>query len=88
MDNISGCLDNLDRLIVDRIEAGVAVMENATTLEIIMLPISSLPPSTKPGDTLVNKNGHWYFDYAETEARKQRINTLFAKIKANNNKSN
>ena len=84
MDNISDCLDNLDRLVVDRIEAGVAVMENATTLDIVMLPVSDLPANTKPGDTLVNKNGHWYFDHAETEARKQRINKLFDKIKAKN----
>ena len=83
MDDIFACLD---RLVVDRIEAGMVVLENATTLEIITIPLSDLPKNTKPGDTLVMQNNCWHFDHAETEARRQRINERFNRIKKNSRK--
>ena len=78
MDNISAYSG---RFVVDRIEAGQAVLENSATLDIIILPIAGLPKNTSPGDTLIRQNNCWIFDHAETEARKQRINERFNRIK-------
>jgi len=61
-------------------------LENSATLEIITIPLTGLPPNTRPGDTLISQNGRWYFDHAETEARRQRINERFEKIKIKNKK--
>jgi len=71
-----------DKWIIDRFEESDAVLENAATLETMSLPKSGLPENTRPGDTLVIRDGKWHFDKAETEARRQRIQERFSRIKA------
>ena len=71
-----------DKWIVDRFEESDAVLENAVTLETLSLPKSDLPENTKPGDTLMMRNGIWHFDKIETKARQQRIQERFNRIKA------
>ena len=73
-----------DKWIVDRFEESDAILENAATLETISLPKSGLPENTRPGDTLVTLSGKWHFDKTETEARQQRIQERFNRIKARN----
>jgi len=81
MDNASTCCD---KWIADRFEENIAVLENAATLETMTLPKPDLPAHTKPGDTLILRDGIWHVDKAETEARQQRIQERFNRIKARN----
>ena len=83
MDNASTTLDK-GMWIIDRFEEDFAVLENAETLETVSLPRAALPSGAAPGDTLVMADGAWRIDSAETEARKQRIGTMFERIKARN----
>jgi len=79
MANVSTCCD---KWIVDRFEESDAVLENAVTLETKNLPKSQLPENIRPGDTLALYGGVWHFDKAETQARQQRIQERFSRIKA------
>ena len=81
MDNGLTTLDN-GTWIIDRFEESFAVLENADTLDTASLPQTALPAGAAPGDTLVMENGVWRMDNAQTEARKQRIDTLFERIRA------
>jgi len=69
---------------IDRFEEHSAVLENSKTLEMVSVPVSSLPANSVPGDVLIFKNGTWHFDHAETEARKAQISELFQRIKQKN----
>jgi len=71
------------RWVIDRIEEGWAVLENAA-MDTVDLPQASLPEGTQPGDTLVWQNNTWHFDHAETASRAQRIRERLARIRAAN----
>jgi len=79
MDEIFTCTA---KYVIDRIESGRAVLEDAGTLDIITLAAVDLPHGAKPGHTVVNVNGKWQIDHDDTNARKQRISEKFARIKA------
>lgn len=69
--------------IVDRIESGIAVLEDEN-MKHTEISINSLPENTKEGSVLVlNSNGAFTLDMAQTEKRKQKMldlqNKLFKK---------
>jgi len=69
------------KYVIDRIEGGHAMLENAQTLDIVSLPEEELPSGAKPGHTLVNMGGKWQIDHEDTEARRERISEKFARLK-------
>jgi len=69
------------KYVIDRIESGYAMLENAQTLGIFSLPEEELPPGAKPGHTLVNIRGIWHIDHEDTAARCKRISEKFARLK-------
>jgi len=88
MDNafISPDFPENSRWVIDRIEEGWAVLENAA-MDTVDFPRANLPDGAQPGDTLVWQNGSWQFDHAETASRAQRIRERLARIRAANPRS-
>jgi hypothetical protein len=74
-----------EKWIIDRFEEDNAVLENAATLETIVLAKNELPENARPGDTFVLRNGRWHFDHAETEARYNLIQERFNRIRSKKN---
>ena len=80
MDKELTCLDS-GMWVVDRFEGKNAVLENTQTLDTVSLPKTALPHGINPGDTLVMQDGAWHFNDNETAARRQRIQTMFDRIR-------
>ncbi|MCL2501299.1 MAG: DUF3006 domain-containing protein [Defluviitaleaceae bacterium] len=73
------------RITIDRFEEDYAVCEDERGENQRALHRSELPVQAKPGDTLLFVNDQWCIDTKETDARAERINNLFSKIKRRNN---
>jgi len=69
--------------VIDRFEENFAVLENEI-LKSKSIPREVLPAVAKPGDALFFSNCKWHIDNEETAARRERIETLFARIKRRN----
>ena len=79
MAEISTCTD---KFVIDRIESGFAVLENAQTLENVTIAAAELPKGATSGHTLVNAGGAWQIDHADTAARRKRISEKFNRLKS------
>jgi len=70
--------------VIDRIEDGVAVLENTETDETLELPKKSLPKGAKEGQVLTDdgvSGGALRIDKEETAARAARIRERFERLK-------
>ena len=68
--------------IIDRFEENNAVLENATTQEIIRL--ENFPKNAKVGDVLLQHDNAWVIDKNETANRRERIFAQFERLKKRN----
>jgi hypothetical protein len=72
--------------VIDRIEAGAAILEHTDTGEIREVGIKDLPTEAKEGDIVNETNGTYEIYYALTEQRREnltnRMNDLFSKKKS------
>jgi len=71
--------------VIDRIEDGVAVLENTETDETLERPKKELPKSAKEGQVLTDDGvagGALRIDKEETVARAARIRERFERLKA------
>ena len=73
--------------VIDRIEEGWAVLENASTREVINVPLAKIPEGAKPGDTLINYKSKWLIDLADTRERAKRVKSRFDRIKSANSRA-
>jgi len=71
-------MDNI--LIVDRIEAGIAVCEGEDRMT-MRIPLSELPKNIREGDCLRPLPGGYVIDHDETARRRARNKELFDKLK-------
>ena len=69
---------------IDRFEEDYAVCEDAQGLNQRLIHRGELPENAKEGDTLVYTNNQWRIDTDTTNARQQRINDIFNRIKRRN----
>lgn len=61
------------KLIVDRIENGIAVLEK-DDLSVVEVALSALPDGTKEGSVILqNEDGSYNLDLTEEEARRKRL---------------
>ena len=72
-----------DKWVIDRFEEDFAVLENYS-LESKSIPRFAMPKMAKPGDVLFFSNGSWHIDKEETAKRREKIKTLFDRIKKKN----
>lgn len=78
MAEISTCTGSF---VVDRIECGFAILENAKTLESTAVPAQELPDGVRAGFTIVYVNNAWHIDNEDTNMREIRIREKFNRIK-------
>lgn len=64
---------------VDRIENGIAVCED-DEMNIIRLPVSSLPQGTKEGSVLIKEADGWQLDAESERERRENIMRLQKKL--------
>lgn len=69
-------------IIVDRIENGIAALElEGRAMQ--MLPLSLLPEGVAEGDVLLERDGRYIIDRAETSRRREENRRLFERLRGN-----
>ena len=68
--------------VVDQIDEGIVCLECAESKELMYVDISDMPKDVQAGDFCEFASGKWVVDVRKTEARKVRIDKLFAVIYA------
>ena len=72
----------MNRWIVDRIEEGLAVLENIANLESIVCPVADLPKGIQEGDPLIKEGSSFLLDSSEeAAARSSRMKEKFERLK-------
>ena len=66
--------------IIDRIEDGIAVLEDKNTGEIIELPKKALPRGAKEGQLLTKQGESFVIDRAGTDKRREEMRARLDKI--------
>jgi len=66
--------------IIDRIEAGIAVLECQYTYEIIEIPKSELPKTAREGHVLTKMEGFFVIDREETQKRRDDLKRRLERI--------
>jgi len=67
--------------VIDRIEEGIAVLENTATQEVLELPRKELPKGCREGYVLKKEGDCFVRDPEGTEARKKLIQEKFSRLK-------
>ena len=72
----------MTRWVIDRIEEGVAVLENTNNLENLLRPLAELPKGVQEGSALVCEAGSFFLDTSdEAVMRSRRIREKFDRLK-------
>ena len=73
-------LDAIEEFTVDRIEEGIAVLENRKTLKIENVEKEKLPKDIKEGDILNKINGKYFINETRTKEATERIQEKMNKL--------
>lgn len=73
-------LDAIEEFTVDRIEEGIAVLENRKTLKIENVEKEKLPKDIKEGDILNKINGKYFINETKTKEATERIQEKMNKL--------
>jgi len=68
--------------VIDRIEEGIAVLENTDSREILELPRTDLPKGCREGHVLKKEGDCFYADPEGTANRVKNIQNKFDRLKA------
>ena len=68
--------------VVDQIDEGVVCLENVESKELLYVKMEDFPKDVRVGDCFHFVSGKWLVDAGKTEARKERIDKLFAEVKS------
>ena len=67
--------------VIDRLEEGLAVLENTENLENIVCPVTDLPDGAREGDTLTREGTRFLLNPEVTAARSRRIREKMERLK-------
>lgn len=72
------------KYIIDRYIDEWAVLENTETQDDEDFPRAEMPKGSRPGHTVILRDGAWHIDHGDTDARAERIKARFDRIRKAN----